>query len=244
MNHLQHFHGLLTAVVFSLLQMVRQEAAHAIAALGHALGPMPVLSALGGALVHPNGRVREEGVNAYTASLLSHTKDQFDYPACVRALAGAASDGTPRVAAAALEAFAVLHSRLGALLQGLLAAVGVPDAVKTAVVERVRQAPALGMPGLDAEGNLQHQVRLTRGPWVIAAPPARPSRCFSHVTGVLRCCCWLAPASLLESPPGRCTKLGSLSLAPCCSHMPAHPAPSGQSPRQRWQPGPSSWFMQ
>ncbi len=142
--------------------MVRQAAAHAIAALCRALGPHAVLTALGGAFTHSNWRVREEVVNAYTSALLSHPKEQFDYPSCVRALAGSAVDGTPRVAAAALEAFAVVHTRLGALLQGLLTAVGVPEAVKRAVAERIRQAPALGLPSLDADGNLQHQVRPSR----------------------------------------------------------------------------------
>lgn len=99
-------------------------------------------------------------MNAYTAALLRNSTEQFDYPACVRALAGAAADAAPSVATAALEAFAVLHARLGALLQGLLTAVGVPEAVKRDVVERIRQAPTLGLPSLDAEGAVQHQVRL------------------------------------------------------------------------------------
>ncbi|KAL4449554.1 hypothetical protein ABPG77_007198 [Micractinium sp. CCAP 211/92] len=159
------------------VQMVRQAAAHAIAALCRALGPHAVLTALGGTFTHPNWRVREEAVNAYTSALLSHPKEQFDYPTCVRALAGSAADGTPRVAAAALEAFAVVHTRLGALLQGLLTAVGVPEAVKTAVAERIRQAPALGLPSLDADGNLQHQPHArppsAQRPKPAAAPTAR-----------------------------------------------------------------------
>lgn len=138
--------------------MVRQAAAHAVAALARSLGPTPVLASLGGALVHPSWRVREEGVNAHTAALLSHPKERFDYPACVRALAGAAADEAPRVAAAALEAFALLHARLGALLQGLLTAVGAPEGVKRAVAERIRQAPQLGLPSMDVQGNVQHQV--------------------------------------------------------------------------------------
>lgn len=138
--------------------MVRQAAAKALAGLAAQVGPAPLLAALGGALVHPAWRVREEGVNVHTAVLLSHPKELFDYPACVRALAGAAADEEPRVAAAALEAFAFLHTRLGALLQGLLTAVGAPDAVKRRVAERVQAAPQLGLPSLDAQGALQHQV--------------------------------------------------------------------------------------
>ena len=141
-----------------LLQMVRQAAAGAVAVLARVLGPAPVLAALGGALVHPHWRVREEGVNAYTAALLAHPKDRFDYPACVRALAGPAEDEAPRVAAAALEAFALLHARLGALLQGLLTAVGAPEGLKRRVAERIRAGPELGLPTLDAQGRLVHQV--------------------------------------------------------------------------------------
>ncbi|KAL4421548.1 hypothetical protein ABPG75_010839 [Micractinium tetrahymenae] len=162
------------------VQMVRQTAAHAIAALGRTLGPTHMLAALGGALVHPSWRVREEGVNAYAAALLSHSKELFDYPACVRALAGAAADETLRVATAALEAFALLHARLGALLQGLLTAAGVPEAVKKAVMERIRQAPALGLPSLDAEGNVQHQPHArppsAQRPKPAAAAAARPQQ--------------------------------------------------------------------
>ena len=138
--------------------MVRAAAARAVAGLALVLGPAPVLQALGGALVHQQWRVREEGVNAYIAALLTHAKERFDYPACVHALAAAADDDTPRVAAAALEAFALLHARLGALLQGLLTAVGAAEGVKRRVAERARATPQLGLPTLDAQGQVQHQV--------------------------------------------------------------------------------------
>lgn len=142
-------------------QMVRRAAAHALAALARAVGPAPLLVSLGGALAHSAWRVREEGVNAHTAALLAHSKEAFDYPACVRALAGAAADETPRVATAALEAFAVLHARLGVLLQGLLTAVGAPEGVRRAVTERVKAAPQLGLPALDVQGHVVHQVGAT-----------------------------------------------------------------------------------
>ncbi|PRW60199.1 FAM179B isoform X2 [Chlorella sorokiniana] len=139
------------------VQMVRRAASHALGALAKAVGPAPLLAALGGALVHPSWRVREEGLNAYTAALLAHSGEQFDYPACVRALAAAAGDEEPRVAAAALEAFALLHARLGALLQGMLTAVGADDGVKRRVAERARATPQLGLPALDGQGLVQHQ---------------------------------------------------------------------------------------
>lgn len=143
--------------------MVRRAASHALAALARAVGPAPLLAALGGALVHPQWRVREEGVNAHTAALLAHPADRFDYPPTVRALAAAAADEAPRVAAAALEAFAVLHARLGALLQGMLTAVGAGEGVKRAVAQRVAALPQLGLPSLDAQGHVLHQVGVLVG---------------------------------------------------------------------------------
>lgn len=145
-------------------QMVRRAAVHALGVLGRAVGPTPLLVALGGALVHPSWRVREEGVNACTVALLVHRGEQFDYPACVRALAAAAGDEEPRVVAAALEAFALLHARLGALLQGMLTAVGADDDVKRRVAERSRATPQLGLPTLDSQGLVQHQVGRDRAP--------------------------------------------------------------------------------
>ena len=160
-----HSHPL-SATSPSCLQMVRLAAGRAVGALARALGPAPVLAALGGALVHPSWRAREEGANAYSAALLAHPKERLDYPACVRALAAAAGDEHPRVAAAALEAFVLLHARLGALLAGLMTAVGAPEEVKRAVAERAAATPQLGLPALDAQGNLVHQasgVREWRG---------------------------------------------------------------------------------
>lgn len=162
------------------MQMVRQAAAHALAALARAVGPAPLLAALGGALVHTARRVREEGVNAYTAALLAHPKEAIDYPAAVRALAGAAADEEPRVAAAALEAFAVLHARLGALLQGLLTAVSAPEGVRQAVAERARATPQLGLPALDAQGHVVHQAR---------ALAQRALLCGGRCCGALQGCC-------------------------------------------------------
>jgi hypothetical protein len=140
--------------------LVRSAAALSAAALARSLGPAPVLQALGGALVHPQWRVREGGVDAYTAALLAHPRERFDYPAAVRALAAAAADEHPRVAAAALEALAVLHANLGPLLQGLLTAAGAPEAVKQRVADRARVIPQLGLPTLEARGLVQHLVRL------------------------------------------------------------------------------------
>lgn len=141
------------------METVRTAAALSAAALARSLGPAPMLAALGGALVHPRWQVRQAGAQAYTAALLAHAKDRFDYPAAVRALAAVAADEQPCVAAAALEAFAVLHSSLGPLLQGLLTAAAVPEAVMRHVAERVGASPQLGLPRLDAQGLVQHPVR-------------------------------------------------------------------------------------
>ena len=158
--------------------MVRRAAAHALGALARAVGPAPLLATLGGALVHPAWRVREEGVNAHTAALLAHPGEQFDYPACVRALAAAAGDEQPRVAAAALEAFALLHARLGALLQGMLTAVGAEEGVKRRVAERARATPQLGLPALDGQGLVQHQVRgRMEGRWHAVQPGVGAAGC-------------------------------------------------------------------
>jgi hypothetical protein len=140
---------------------VRAAAARAVLALAGALGPAPVLEALGGALVHPHWRTREEGVNAYTAALLAFPQASFDYPGAVRVLAAATADDSRRVAAAALEALALLHARLGNLLQGLLSAVGASEEAKRAVAARVRATPQLGLPVLDVQGLVAHQVSLT-----------------------------------------------------------------------------------
>lgn len=191
--------------------MVRRAAAHALGALARAVGPAPLLAALGGALVHPSWRVREEGVNAHTAALLAHTGEQFDYPACVRALAAAASDEEPRVAAAALEAFALLHARLGALLQGMLTAVGADDGLKRRVAERARATPQLGLPALDSQGLVQHQVRSGRS---VGAGSNRNKPAIAHPV------CGTGHVS--EAPP---------LLPSTCRPTPARPA----HPSLQWQ---------
>ena len=47
----------------SCAQMVRRAAAAVLGAFMRTLGPQPVLNALGGAFVHPEWRVREQGLN-------------------------------------------------------------------------------------------------------------------------------------------------------------------------------------
>ena len=157
-------------------------------------------------------------MNACTATLLTHSSVQFDYPACVRALAAAAGDEEPRVAAAALEAFALLYARLGALLQGMLTAVGADDGVKRRVAERGRATPRLGLPTLDSQGLVQHQVGGKEEVGGMRMP--------QHVAG---------RKGTNRSPSAACTHPFSLPLT--CRLMPARQALRGPSrQQQRLQP--------
>uniref|UniRef100_A0A8C8SJF0 TOG array regulator of axonemal microtubules 1 n=1 Tax=Pelusios castaneus TaxID=367368 RepID=A0A8C8SJF0_9SAUR len=101
---------------------VRQERTRLLGQLMQAAGPRPVLSLLlqPEHLQHRNSRVREEVVNACTAALLAHPAGDLDLPQLAAGLAPALVDGKRRVRHAALEAFAVLASSMGAGRSSLL----------------------------------------------------------------------------------------------------------------------------
>lgn len=79
----------------------------------------------------------------------------------VRAFAEGVADESERVRVASLEGLAVLHERLGPLLQGLLTAVGAPEGVKRQAAERLKAG--LPTPYLNMEGQLEHQVSAQQG---------------------------------------------------------------------------------
>ena len=144
------------------LPLARGAAARGLAALARAAGPQPVVNMLGSALEADAWRVREGALNVATALLLGHGRGAFDYPRVVAVFVAALADDQPRVATAALEGLALLHARLGPLLQGLLTAVGAGEGAKARVVARVAATPELGLPQLGADGEVQHQVQRER----------------------------------------------------------------------------------
>ncbi len=89
-------------------------------------------------------------------ALLSHGPDKFDYPTVVRVCVEGLLDDSERVQVVSLEGLALLHERLGALLQGLLTTVGAPDVVKHQVADRTKAQ--LPLPYLNTDGLVELQV--------------------------------------------------------------------------------------
>uniref|UniRef100_A0A8D0GG83 TOG array regulator of axonemal microtubules 1 n=1 Tax=Sphenodon punctatus TaxID=8508 RepID=A0A8D0GG83_SPHPU len=101
---------------------IRQEYHRLFLGLMKAAGPQRVLALLlqPEHLLHKNSRVREEVVNLSIAALLTYPSENFDLPALASGLAPALVDSKRRVRHAALEAFAILASSMGAGKTSLL----------------------------------------------------------------------------------------------------------------------------
>ncbi|XP_075782247.1 TOG array regulator of axonemal microtubules protein 1 isoform X2 [Pelodiscus sinensis] len=95
---------------------VRLECTQLFGSLMQAAGPQPVLGLLlrPEHLRHRSAKVREEVLNICMGALLAYPSEDFDLPALAFGLAPALLDGKRRVRHAALEAFAVLASSMGA----------------------------------------------------------------------------------------------------------------------------------
>ncbi|XP_030070267.1 TOG array regulator of axonemal microtubules protein 1 isoform X1 [Microcaecilia unicolor] len=125
------------------------------------VGPQRVLSLLLENLKHKTSRVREEVVNISIVSLLIYPNEEFDLPKLSFDIAPALIDSKRKVRHAALEAFAVLASRMGANKTSLLKAVDSVelqddgDGVMNAVQARLARKT---LPKLTRQGLVEYAI--------------------------------------------------------------------------------------
>nr|XP_033809262.1 TOG array regulator of axonemal microtubules protein 1 isoform X4 [Geotrypetes seraphini] len=125
------------------------------------VGPQRVLSLLLENLKHKTSRVREEVVNICIVSLLTYPSEEFDLPKLSFDIAPALIDSKRKVRHAALEAFAVLASRMGTNKTSLLKAVDSVelqddgDGVMNAVQARLARKT---LPKLTLQGLVEYAV--------------------------------------------------------------------------------------
>ena len=89
-------------------------------------------------------------------ALLAHTQAHFDYSLIVRMLVCALSDEHHRVSAAAIEALAVVHHRIGDEIQGLLVESGASVPARLMLAGRFASRD---LPALKADGAIDNEVR-------------------------------------------------------------------------------------
>ena len=118
------------------------------------VNPDPVLKTLLGYCDGKSARVREEVMNIVTIALLKASDHPFDFPALVQPLCRALTDSKPKVRDAAMDAMAVMHSRIGT---SEMNAILTPALVDEETFRRLQDQFAQGMlPKLSAEGLVLH----------------------------------------------------------------------------------------
>ena len=96
-------------------------------------------------------------------ALLAHIRAQFEYSRIVRMLVCALSDEHHRVSAAAIEALAVVHHRIGDEIQGLLVESGASVPARLMLAGRFASRD---LPALKADGAIEHEVQLLMHVWL------------------------------------------------------------------------------
>ena len=118
------------------------------------VNPDPVLTTLLAYCGDTNARVREEVVNIATVAMLTAVDHPFDYPSLVAPLCRGLCDSKPKVRDAAMDAMAVMHSRIG---PNEMRSILTPSLVDEEMHYRLQERFAQGaLPKLSAEGLVLH----------------------------------------------------------------------------------------